>query len=444
MRQAMWLTALLCLVGCSSGKPAEQAAEKPVAAPVTTAEAASSVANTSTAGVTAETKPLIEQATQLVMKREFGKAFEQLNAAIKTDPKCAAAYFMRAGIFADAGQNPRSIADFNMAIELDPKNADFLNARGFFYLTRQQYPAAVKDFTVAMKLNPIHAQCRNNRGLAHVALGQYKEAVADFTEALKLGPQNHDAYNNRGFAYFQAGDSEKALVDFNAAIRLNPDYLNAYNNRGLLYFKAEKYEAAAVEFSEAIQRDKLNAKYYRHRRECYLKAGLEAEARNDQAKITWLQDLARLNQIAIKAPKAAEVWIERGNHLVKGDEFEAAAKDYANALQLDPKSSAAHLGLAQLHLKQGNTEKALAECQLAQDLGAQSAVTSLRGDIYLKLNRLDDAIAAYEEAQRFDAQVAEAYLLRSKHRQAQGEAAGAEEDYRQALSLDPSLEGARQ
>ena len=439
MRKTLWLLAVLSVVGCSSGKKTEQAAGQPAAAPAATPTAAT----TSIAGVTAETKPMITAATQLIMKKDFGKAFEQLNAAIKADPKCAAAYFMRAGIFADAGQNTRSISDFTTAIDLDPKNADFRNSRGFFLLTRQQYPAAVKDFAAAVKLNPMHAQACNNLGLAHVAQSQFKEAIAAFTEALKLGPKNFDAYNNRGFAYFQAGDLEKALVDFNSAIRLNENYLNAYNNRGLLYLKAEKYTEAAAEFTEAIQRDKMNAKYYRHRRECYVKLGQDEEAAVDLAKINWLQELARHNQIASRTPKDAKVWVERANHLVKGDEFETALKDFKTALQLDPKSDAVHVGLAQLHLKQGHAEKALAECELAEKDKAVPEVASIRGDIYLKLNKLDEAIAAYEQAQRFDAKVAEAYLLRSKHRQTKGQAEAAEADFRQAVALDPSLENAR-
>jgi tetratricopeptide (TPR) repeat protein len=444
MRKALWLLAVLGVVGCSSGKKPEQAATAPAAATPAAPAASASVVQTSVAGVTAETKPLIEQATQLIMKRDFGKAFEQLNAAIKADSKCAAAYFMRAGIFADAGQNSRSLNDFNAAIELDQKNADFRNSRGFFFLTRQQYPAAVKDFSAAIKLNPMHAQACNNRGLANVAQGQFKEAVADFTEALKLGPQNFDAYNNRGFAYFQAGDSEKALTDFNSAIRLNPEYLNAYNNRGLLFFKAEKYAEAAGEFTEAIARDKMNAKYYRHRREAYLKAGMADEARVDLVKINWLQELARLNQIATRTPKDAAVWVQRANHLVAGDEFETALKDFGTALKLDEKLAAAHVGLAQLHLKQGKAEQALAECALATKLGAASEVASIQGDIYLKLNKFDEAIGAYENAQRFDAKVAEAYLQRSKERKSKGQAEAADEDFRQAVALDPSLEGARQ
>jgi tetratricopeptide (TPR) repeat protein len=435
MRKVFWLLALLTFVGCSSAKKDETAAVEEGAEAKAGADHG--------AGVTAETKPMIAKATKLVQSGNLGKAFDQLNETIKSDPKCAAAYFMRAGIFADAGQNQKSAADFTTALELDPNNADFHNARGFFYLTRQDIDSSLKDFSAALKLNPQHAQSYNNRGLAYVARGKFKEAIADFTQAVKLGPKNHDALNNRGFAHFQLNEFEAALADFNGATKLNPQYLNAYNNKGLLFFKQEKYAEAAEQFSEASKRDRLNAKYYRHRREAYLKAGMEKEARADLVKIGWLQDLARINQVVTRTQQDPAVWVLRGNHLFEGGETEAANADFSKSLQLDPKHVPALIGRTTVLIKQGNWKQALVECDKAIELKPQSEALSLRGDVLVKLNRLDESIAAYAEAQCFDAKVAEAYLLRSKQRKAAGDESKAAEDYRQAMSLDPSLETSR-
>jgi Tfp pilus assembly protein PilF len=441
MRKVFWLLALLTFVGCSSGKKTETAAVDEGAA--TNASGEPGTGKAFGAGVTAQTKPLIENATKLVQAKNFNKAFEQLNEAIKADSKCAAAYFMRAGIFADAGQNQRSLDDFTKALSLDPENADFHNARGFFLLTRQNPNESVKDFTAAMKLDPQHLQSYNNRGLAYVAQGKFKEAAADFTEALKLGPKNHDALNNRGFAYFQLGIYDKALVDFDKALALNPDYLNAYNNKGLLFFKQEQYAEAAEQFTETVKRDRLNAKYYHRRREAYLKAGMDPEARADLAKISWLQSLARINQIVTRTQQDPASWTQRGTHLLEGGEVEAANSDFSHALQLDAKFVPALIGRTNVLIKQASWKQALVECDKAIAQKPQSEALSLRGDILSKLNRLDEAIAAYSEAQCFDAKVAEAYLLRSKRHKASGEEAKAAEDYRQAMSLDPSLESSR-
>lgn len=439
MRKALWLLALVSVIGCSSGKKADT-----TAADTKDEKANSKVTAAAQSGATPQTNPLIDQARELINGRKYGDAFEKLNAAIKADANCASAYLMRAGVLADAGQNVRAAADFNKAISLDQQNPDYYNARGFFYLTRQQYQPAIKDFSVTLKLNPTHAQACNHRGVAYVALAQYKAAVNDFTRALKITPENFDAYNNRGFAHYQTGDYESAISDFNSALRFNEKCLDAYNNRGLAHFKTEQYDLAIEDFTQAIQLDKLSAKYYRSRREVYLKAGLTAEARADFDKVMWLQELARKHQIVQKSTKDPAAWTQRGLHLVKGGEFETAEKDFQNALKLDPQFAAACLGLAELNFKQGKTKEALAECDKAAKLGAGEEAASLRGDICLKLNQLDSAIAAFEEAQRFDTKVAEAYLLRSQERQSKGQTQQAEEDYRQAVALDPSLEKSRQ
>lgn len=437
MRKALCLLVLLTFIGCTSQKKTETAAQANAANPKPTTKA----------GVTDATKPMIIEATQLIQKREFGKAFDKLCGAIKADSKCAAAYFMRAGIFADANQQMRAVTDFSKAIELDPQNAEFRNARGFYLLTRQQLAPAVNDFTQAILLNPKLLMAYNNRGLCYVTLQKFPEAIADFSEAIKLDAKNFDALNNRGFARFRMNEFDTAVADFDAALKLNPDYLNAFNNKGLLLFKTEKFEQAAAQFGEAIKRDRLNAKYYRHRKDAYAKAGRMAEARADQLKINWLQELARVNQIVARGQKEPASWVQRGRLLAEGGEVEAAARDFAVALKLDPKYVLARAGQAGLLLASGETSKALAECDQAEKLAngtVHPELLSIRGDILLKLNRLDEAIACFEEAQRFDAKVAEAYLMRSEKRKAKGEAEGAAADYRQALALDPSLETSRQ
>ncbi|MBT6497634.1 MAG: hypothetical protein HOL01_24240, partial [Planctomycetaceae bacterium] len=51
----------------------------------------------------------------------------------------------------------------------------------------------------------------------------------------------------------------------------------------------------------------------------------------------------------------------------------------------------------------------------------------------------NQAIADYERAKRFDAQVAQAYLLRSKERKAAGETSAADKDLQHAILIDPSV-----
>jgi tetratricopeptide (TPR) repeat protein len=68
------------------------------------------------------------------------------------------------------------------------------------------------------------------------------------------------------------------------------------------------------------------------------------------------------------------------------------------------------------------------------------AVHSLKADAYARLEDYDAAIREYELAQRFDSDVAHAYLKRSEQRRAAGQTAAAASDLRQARLLDPRLD----
>jgi tetratricopeptide (TPR) repeat protein len=170
---------------------------------------------------------------------------------------------------------------------------------------------------------------------------------------------------------------------------------------------------------------------------------MEQEARADLVKIGWLQSLARINQLLTRTQQDPASWVQRGTHLLEGGEIDAASSDFSKALQLDAKFVPALIGRTNILIKQANWKQALVECDKAIAQKPQSEALSLRGDILSKLNRLDEAIKAYSDAQCFDAKVAEAYLLRSKRHKASGDEAKAADDYRQAMSLDPSLETSR-
>ena len=159
--------------------------------------------------------------------------------------------------------------------------------------------------------------------------------------------------------------------------------------------------------------------------------------------INWLTDLARYSALAGQAPKDPARWVQRGNHLIEGSEFAAAKIDFERALKLNPKFTPAHIGQAHLLLQQGQHDAALAECETALKLEATEAGYSMRGDVYLKMGQYDRAIEDFAAAKRYDATVAEAFMLRSKQKREQGQAEQADADMQQAIALDPNLDTSR-
>ncbi|CAM5512806.1 hypothetical protein MAUB1S_08559 [Mycolicibacterium aubagnense] len=170
----------------------------------------------------------------------------------------AAALLDRADLHAP-GQNDayaRAMADYARAIALAPDFADAYWRRGKANLLyARDLTAALQDLNEALRLDPSQAEFLVTRASILGWLGQPDPALADLDRALALDPLSVHALTNRGIAYVNKGDPSRALVDFDAALQLRPDDAGLYGFR-----------------SDARRR-----------------AGDEAGAKADQARMTELQ-----------------------------------------------------------------------------------------------------------------------------------------------------------
>jgi len=98
-------------------------------------------------------------------------------------PICGRAY-------GDKREYDRAIEDFNQAIRLDPHNAPAFNNRGRAFGGRREYDRAIEDFDRAITLDPNAAVAFNNRCFARATVNQFQKAVADCNESLRLQPGN--------------------------------------------------------------------------------------------------------------------------------------------------------------------------------------------------------------------------------------------------------------
>ncbi len=412
-------------------------------APEETAESKSPAAIKTTAS-SSPADALVAEAVDFIQKRQFNEAITKLGEAIKTDSKCAEAYFQRAGILADAGKDRFALNDYSKAIELNDKDVRFHNMRGLFLLTRRQYEPAIQDFSTAIQADPKYVQAYNNRGLVHLAQSNYADAVADFNHAVEIDPTYVDGFNNRGFAYYQAENDGKALADFNKTIELNPKYLNAYNNRAMLFVRNKKYKQAVADFTSAIDIDPNNAKHYQNRAGAYAELGQQELAQADAARVRWLLKLDELNGAIARNPNEPQGYIQRASHLAKGGRTEIALANFEQAINVAPQSVEGLNGRARYWFDQGEYAKAIADCNQAIELlktssGWNRQTLSIRGDSYFKLGKLDHAIADFEATERLDPTVADAYFARAQQRQKSGDRAGAQSDLETARKIDPKV-----
>ena len=124
-----------------------------------------------------------------VIQKDFDRALADFDAAIRNNPKLAAAYYYRAAI--QMGRDPKgALADINKAISLNPRDPDYFRERSSLYAKRKEYPRAIADLTTAIGLAKKPTREYFLRGAAYEDIGQRDKAIADFQASLVLDPDN--------------------------------------------------------------------------------------------------------------------------------------------------------------------------------------------------------------------------------------------------------------
>jgi tetratricopeptide (TPR) repeat protein len=98
----------------------------------------------------------------------------------------ATAYYKRGHKLLEDGHFAEAIQQLDEAVRLDPRLALAYNARGFAHYRLKQYGEAVADFNSALGLNPAYANAYLNRSVARRASGDAAGADADAAKARQL------------------------------------------------------------------------------------------------------------------------------------------------------------------------------------------------------------------------------------------------------------------
>jgi len=181
------------------------------------------------------------------------RAAEDLNEAVKLDPKFAFAHYAM-GI--EEGFGDEALGEFNEAIRLDPNFVLAYDRRGAILEFRDEWERARADFSTAIRLDPQFARSYFGRGVVLRMQGNYDASISDNTEALRLSGEDRRmrsaAANSRGMNYFLKGDLTRAVADFDEALKAEPDGADALALRGLVRLVSGAPNLARPDLTRAV------------------------------------------------------------------------------------------------------------------------------------------------------------------------------------------------
>jgi tetratricopeptide (TPR) repeat protein len=109
------------------------------------------------------------------------------------EPHDAAGFYNRANGYFESKDYDRAVENYNEAIRLDPKEFMAYSNRGCAYHAKKDYDRAIKDFSEAIRLDPSQVLVYENRGSAYRRKRDYDRAVEDYTEAVRRDPKRASA-----------------------------------------------------------------------------------------------------------------------------------------------------------------------------------------------------------------------------------------------------------
>ncbi len=181
-------------------KPAETAktteATKPGESTGATPAVSSNASSSSTAKLSAEVKPIAEQAKQAFEREKFPDA-EKL---------------------------------YDKALQMSPNNVYLLSNRAVVQFRQGKFKQAEESFKKALALAPEDAFCWSTIGIVYYSEEKYDEAVNALTKSLAINPRNPTAHNYLGITAAQKGWLEAAQKELESAVQLDPKYADAWFN----------------------------------------------------------------------------------------------------------------------------------------------------------------------------------------------------------------------
>ncbi|HXG12097.1 MAG TPA: serine/threonine-protein kinase [Gemmataceae bacterium] len=195
-----------------------------------------------------------DRAFYLEQLGESAEARAARAAARRLEPATARDHYLLATSYAREGRYVEAVEQLDQAIRLNPRHYWSLFQRGICYQELGRYALAASDFGVCIGLWPEFAWGHFNRAYALEQSGHKEQAIADYTAALERDPGLVAAYVNRGLACLELKRYQEALADFGQAARLGRDDAFLHAGRGVALEGLGRPAEADAAFAAAFAR----------------------------------------------------------------------------------------------------------------------------------------------------------------------------------------------
>jgi len=148
-----------------------------------------------------EAAKIAREGSQAAKEQDWNKAIERLHKAAEIDRKytqnLAIAYQQRAFSYANDQRFQDALNDLNEAIKINPRDARAYEQRAAVEMRINDYDKALADYGEAIKADPGEIRYHLYRGYIYEMRGDLQNAMAETDAALKINSKNKEALERK-------------------------------------------------------------------------------------------------------------------------------------------------------------------------------------------------------------------------------------------------------
>ena len=347
---------------------------------------------------------------------------------------------------------------FQHAVKLDPSSTKTLNNLGSLYLAEGKADLAEKEFQKVLRLDPGNRDGNYNLGLLLMAKGAPGAAIPHF---LRIHSPNVETRFNLIRAYLQAGRTADGLKAASELSAQNKEDVRLHFTLGVLLASAKQYHPAELELEKAsaLQPETLEILY--NLGQVYLRSAEYSKAELvlnralklkpdspdtlyllgqvyfDQARpVDALDVLVRAHKLA---PENTDIIFLLARVSMSQNYFEDAIPLLESGLKIAPKRADLHAALGESYFMAGQAEKAIDEFKILIELDPTARSYTFMGLSYRHLGRFEEAHKYFQEGLKLEPHNASCLFNLGYIEERQGNLAGAESFFQQALHANPDF-----
>jgi len=283
------------------------------------------------------------------------------------------------------------------------------------YLAAEQYDDALRNCDEALSSNPESASGHYLRGRVYMGQENWVASAEDLSIVVEKNPAEVDALNALAYVNAQMGDMERAVELYREYLNFNPGDASVRMTVAFELAQAGGEDEAIDLLQEGIAIDSTNAELWEF-----------------------------LGNVALKkGTTAAEDAAEDSGAIADEESVRLAVEAYDHVLDLKGEDMNPEIlrNVIAANLELGDYDAALTFADRAQALMPEDAgLWSIRSDIYGRMERYGDAVAALDRALELDPAYPNAYLRRGFLKLRSGDSQGGTADLRTALDQGADVE----